>query len=387
MKRARELVLWCVLAGGTQSAASGCLQDLADALEDEPRQTELPNAGRGGFAPIPGLSDLTPGWTAIEPGGETTCARGTPFRFFARRGSVNNLAIVFDGGGACWNATTCGFADALFSPEADDNLPERLEGIADDSAENPLRDWHAVFVPYCTGDVHWGDNVARYGSQDGAPPITIHHKGRINAEAALDWVYANFERPETILVTGFSAGAYGSIAHAPYVMEHYPDSRVVQLGDSGAGVITETFFADSFPSWHAEQVFPSWIEGLQRPIDELAFEDIYIEIGNYYPDRVVSQYTTYNDETQRFFYTAMGGMDEDWSPEMIDKIETIERRTPNFRYYIAWGDKHVILTYPEFYRYQVNGVRMRDWLASLLAGDDVENVRCVDCASQELFGP
>ena len=76
----------------------------------------------------------------------------------------------------------------------------------------------------------------------------------------LDWVYERFRSPETIFVTGVSAGAYGSIGWAPHIIDHYPDSKVVQLGDCGAGVITDTFFMDSFPSWKAESLIPDWID-------------------------------------------------------------------------------------------------------------------------------
>ena len=38
----------------------------------------------------------------------------------ARLGRPNKVIIDFQGGGACWNDTTCGFADALFSDSTGD---------------------------------------------------------------------------------------------------------------------------------------------------------------------------------------------------------------------------------------------------------------------------
>ena len=334
------------------------------------------------------LPELDRSWTAIAPGGDTTCARGDAFRFFVRGGTVNKLVITFDGGGACWNAATCGFADEIFSPTADESLPEPGEGAGDNTnPENPFRDWYQVFIPYCTGDVHWGDNVKTYPAVDGNPEITIRHKGQTNTRAVLDWVYERFERPESILVTGMSAGSYGSIGWAPHVMEHYPNSHVAQLGDCGAGVITDTFFEDSFPAWNAQAILPDWIDGLDVPLSELTIEDLYIAAAGYYPDNAFSQYNTHNDVNQRFFYTAMGGKDEDWSPKMRAKIATIVAAAPNFRSFIAGGDKHVVLPYSEFYTYQVDGVRIRDWVADLAAGKPVDNLACDDCEQPELYRP
>jgi hypothetical protein len=337
----------------------------------------------------PATPALERGWQKIAPGGATTCARGDDFHFFVRGGSVNKLAIVFDGGGACWDARTCGIADAIFSPTADEMLPEPGQGLgALDNPENPIRDWYAVFIPYCTGDLHWGDNEATYPSASGGEDVVIRHRGQVNVRAVLDWVYANFEKPETILVTGISAGAYGSIGWAPYVMQHYPDSFVVQLGDCGAGVITDTFFKDSFPSWKAESLILGWMADADDvSIEELQLEDLYIRAANAFRGNVFSQYNTYNDENQRFYYTAMGGADADWSPAMREKLAAIHAGAPTFRSYVAGGELHGILPYDEFYSYQADGVRLRDWFADLIEGKDVENVSCVSCDEPELYTP
>jgi hypothetical protein len=222
-----------------------------------------------------------------------------------------------------------------------------------------------------------------YPGEDGAPDVTIHHKGQVNTRAVLDWVYERFDKPDTIFVTGMSAGAYGSVGWAPHIMKHYPDSYVVQLGDSGVGVITDTFFQDSFPSWKADAVIPDWIPALDVPIADLTIEDIYIELSKAYPDNQFSQYNTNNDETQRFFYTAMGGKDEDWSPKMHASIEKIQAGAPKFRSFIEGGQKHVILVYPEFYTYASDGVRIRDWVADLASHKQVKNVACTDCEEAE----
>ena len=107
----------------------------------------------------PVVPELDGSWTKVEPGGDTICARGDDFHFFVRGGSVNKLAIVFDGGGACWDAVTCGLADQIFSPIADETLPEPGEGIGDnEDAEKPFALVPSLH-PYCTGDHPWGDSV------------------------------------------------------------------------------------------------------------------------------------------------------------------------------------------------------------------------------------
>ncbi len=336
-------------------------------------------------------ADIPEGWTRVEPGGETVCARGTDYAFFVRRGKVNKLVVGFDGGGACWDTISCSEQSPLFSDAVtrDDNPATMSDGILDfDNPENPFSDWYGVFIPYCTGDIHWGDAVVTYPAVDDYPEVTIYHKGFINASSVMEWIYDHFDAPEVIFVTGVSAGSYGSLMFAPYLMDHYPTSRAVQVGDCGAGVVTQDFLEEGLTQWDAQKNFPPFLPELtETPLTELTLSDVYIAAANYFPDQVYAQYNTAYDENQEFYYVAMGGDEEDWHDLMVANIHTIAEEAPTFRYFINWGELHGILPYPEFYTYQTNGVRIRDWVADLAAGLDVENVECVDCTTPEYYEP
>jgi hypothetical protein len=111
-----------------------------------------PRTGSGGD---PGISKLAPGWNTIKPGGATICARDTEFQYFVRPGTVNRVLVEFRGGGACWNELTCSVAGSLFQETAEvptfvQNESQAL-GISDHAnASNPFKDWHHVYIPYCT---------------------------------------------------------------------------------------------------------------------------------------------------------------------------------------------------------------------------------------------
>lgn len=331
-----------------------------------------------------GLPDLEEGWTELEGGGETICSRGDPFAYFVRKGTVNKVVIDYIGGGACWDEVTCGFAGALFQPTVD-SVREQIEsaekqGIYDDqNPENPFKDWYHVVIPYCTGDVHWGDSVVTYG--EGEDAVTINHKGAVNSRAVLDWVFESFTAPEQVMVTGCSAGSYGSALWSAWIMEHYADSQVFQLGDSGAGIITEEFFQDSFPSWNAVAAFPSFIPALDpEKVDilETALPDLYAGIANHFPERWLSQYNTFLDDNQTFFYTAMGGAGgaAAWSTQMQASIAEIEERAANFSSFTAPGEQHCIVPFDNFYTVESNGVRLIDWLDEMLTEGSAESVAC-----------
>jgi len=352
--------------------ATGCGGD-DDETTAEPAAPTLPEG-------------LEPGWNEILPGGDTICSRGSAYAFFVRPGTVNRVIIDFIGGGACWDEVTCSVADAIFTPDVENVrayvATDDPHGIYDhDHPENPFADWYHVVIPYCTGDIHWGDNVTTYGS--GASEVTINHKGAVNSRAVLEWIYEGFSAPEQIVVTGCSAGSYGSAMWAPHIARHYPSSQIVQLGDSGAGVITDDFFQESFPAWSAEGAFPNWIDALdpdQVSLVEQELADLYVGVANYYPDHQFAQYNTAFDENQTFYFTAMGGSDAaEWSARMHASIADIEARADTFVSFIASGEQHCIIPYDNFYTVNVDGVRLVDWVDDLLAKTPVDSQACTAC--------
>ena len=63
-------------------------------------------------------------------------------------------------------------ADGTWTMDIVDQVGGTGRGIYDDTdPRNPFGDWYHVFIPYCTGDLHWGDAVATYGS--GGAAVTI----------------------------------------------------------------------------------------------------------------------------------------------------------------------------------------------------------------------
>ena len=397
-------VRWSLMALGGALIATGCGDDdgpepgvdagppPAEGDAGPPAETDggaAEDAGPPAPLELPPLESLSAGWNELLPGGETVCSRGSEFAFFVHPGTVDRVVIDFIGGGACWDATTCSFADAIFNDSVEPvrRAVARGEavGIYDrENEENPFRDWTHVIIPYCTGDVHWGNASQTYN--EGVPgEVSIEHKGAVNARVVLDWIYENFATPEQFFVTGCSAGSYGSLAWSAYVMNEYPGVPVVQFGDSGAGVITESFFRDSFPVWNATEVIPDWIEGLdpeEIDIFELELADLYLRLAAANPDAVLSQYNTTFDDNQTFYYSAMGGEGgaEGWSERMLASTSRIVEGATNYRNFQAPGEQHCIIVQENFYEVESNGVRLVEWIQDLVDGEEVPNVTCSDCS-------
>jgi hypothetical protein len=58
---------------------------------------------------------------------------------------------------------------------------------------------------------------------------------------------------------------------------------------------------------------------------------------------------------------------------------TIEAAGVTQHSYTAPGDDHGILDDGPFYTMEVDGVRLVDWVAALIAGEPLDDVHCDDC--------
>lgn len=339
---------------------------------------------------------LKAGWNEIKPGGETLCADGSAYRFFVSPGNENKLLVDFEGGGACWNGGLCSapstpgnnfqglYLDRVYGSPKDYGF----NGIYDRSnPKNPFKNWYHVHISYCTGDLHLGNNTALYPLGEGATK-TVEHKGAVNVEAALAWISEKFGGPKTIFVAGVSAGAYPAIVYLPEFAEVYPEAALYQLGDSGAGVVTEDFFAGDAANWQIAGALPELSEPVA--LDATFLTNLYTVMGDDYPDAQLSQYTSILDGTQIGFYALMQGITQptpalaqDWTTKMQTSLAIIAAETPNFRFYLSAldldsnatnGTAHVILQRPELYTLATSDVRFQDWLSDLTKGRNPASV-------------
>jgi hypothetical protein len=265
-----------------------------------------------------------------------------------------------------------------------------------DDPRNPFRDWNAVFVPYCTGDVHWGDATVTHSLF--ANQVTIQHKGFVNGKVAEKWAREHFVHPEQVFVTGSSAGSYGAILHSVYLQEGvYPSAHFDTLGDGGNGAITQDFLANDISKWGVANNLPAWMPGVNRPLTDLTAADIWAEAAKTYPRNRFATYTTAFDGGnggQTGFYHIMrnrsdiGSWLSWWNSSCAFNLEmrrlnfeVLGRAPANFRYYVGTGSRHTMWGNDKVYDDTTSGVpTVVDWLGGMLAGSPAwTNVECTDC--------
>jgi hypothetical protein len=353
-------------------------------------------AGKG---PRPFLPAIDKSWSEIDPAeiypdfeynGLTPACAACPgcdptFTFYVKGGKINNLVIYFQGGGACWDSMNClyyhTYNEEVPPIEAFSDTEDR--GIFDtENPANPFKDWYFVFIPYCTGDIHWGAQDVDYPDYldyiPGFDSWTIQHRGFVNFQVVLQWMTDNFKHPLRIFVTGSSAGGYGAIMGFPYIKEAFPTSRVSVLGDAANGVVGEDFQNSSIYNWNIQ--VPTWIPGFEGGYTPtLTMAEVYKNIADYYSDSKLAQFTTAWDWNQTFFYYVMLNIYDpgswgtgwpsvwfDWNDQMLTLANETAMNAPNYRYYIAAGDYHTIMMSPEFYTEDSAGMSYAKWVKAMV---------------------
>jgi hypothetical protein len=307
-----------------------------------------------------------------------------PYSYFVKRGTVNKLLMYYEGGGACWDILTCGLA-RTFKRTVGSGPVNVTTGFANfNNPDNPFKDWNAVFVPYCTGDVHWGDRTVVYDPL--GLEVEIHHKGFVNAQLGEKFAREHFVRPDQVFVTGSSAGAYGAIFNGAQLMERvYPSTAFATLGDAGNGIITQSFIDTGLVNWGIEPNLPHWIPALDKPVAELDASILWAAPAAFYPSNRFANYATAYDGGQGGqvgFFQVMRNPGKTtvwlrwweascpWNDGMKEQVAKAYAGAPaNYRYYIGSGSRHTMWGNDKVYTDTTGGVPLLvDWVNGMLDG-------------------
>jgi hypothetical protein len=292
-------------------------------------------------------------WLKVEPEG-AVCSDGSQYKFFVNYTKrSNNLVVMFEPGGACWDYASCsGGARGAANPHGipDDHMDKyQYLNLLLRTDDNPMKDWNMVFVSYCTGDVHFGDKVATYTDPAGGPPLVFHHEGHKNSTKVIEFLKAKFSTVPKLMVTGCSAGGIGALDNYALIRRALTGAQCgYMLDDSGPA------FHSNGPSmqlhtkirsaWNLDPVLETLAEGL--PVTAAQLEKDYgllnTALADKYPSdrlslvlyRMDFNYSLYSYETS-FPGSTEADIHAKWWQDVQGLIKTYDTR-PNLAYYIPY---------------------------------------------------
>ncbi|MBK9755914.1 MAG: hypothetical protein IPO88_20915 [Nannocystis sp.] len=337
--------------------------------------------GTTGDEPSPYVGDPLPSaddgeWIWVDfP--EAKCRDGSGAGIGVRYGSGPGLVIFFEGGGACFNAFTCGVNPANFDGA---NFQGSSSGIFDPSSiENPVADWSFIYVPYCTGDVHAGAAV------DGTLPDVGGKQqfvGYLNVGHFLQRVVPTFlGQVDQVLTTGVSAGGFGAAFNYDRIADAFPKVPVTLLDDSGPPM-SDMYMATCLQkkwrdSWNLDASIPKECTDC-FPADGGGIVNLGVYLGKKHSKQRLGLISSLGDNTIRLFF----GFGNDNCTALIPTtpVETYTAGLHDLRdnwlnepagtwgSFFLDGEQHTWIGGASYYSANSGGTRLLDWISDLIAG-------------------
>lgn len=282
------------------------------------------------------------GWNWFPIDG-AICRDGSPAGLFVRFGTTDKLFIYYEGGGACNTKGFCHFNPAnvnsailgdgqtVITSALAAGAARQQPGVFDPGGvpsgmfdfanpKNPYKDWSAAYIPYCTGDVHFGTR------RDATVPNTTEKQqfvGYLNSQKFIGHLVPTFKsKVSRVMLHGTSAGSFGAALNYSMIQDAFGETPVDVILDSGLP------FDDEFMTpcmqkrwrelWGLDAALPPDCKGCfnENGGGLLGLADYLIEK---HPSVKLGMISTTGDEVMRLFFS--GGLKECANLDTIDPFE------------------------------------------------------------------
>ncbi|MGC4000187.1 MAG: pectin acetylesterase-family hydrolase [Anaeromyxobacter sp.] len=316
--------------------------------------------GTGMPAPAPPLPVKT--WTWVDVPG-TQCSDGSATGLAVSPGTDGTTVVFLDGGGACWDTLTC-FTFHLAKPgpyaQAQWDAETRIPGSLLDRAlpGSPFADATLVFVPYCTGDEHWGDATQDYPQA----PRPWHHHGAENLRADVAWLGDHLPAPQKLVVSGSSAGGYGALLAFDLARQRWPEGGGYLVDDAGPPLVGDDIRPEERALWTVAWRLDRTLLQL-CPDCALDLSEIVPVLAARHPGDRLALLSSRQDEVIRAFLLLEPAAFEQALLRLVDE----RFADPGTAAFLVPGSDHALLQAPA--GYTAGDVPLPEWLRRMVEDD------------------
>lgn len=329
-------------------------QDLAQApdLQAAPDlATPAPDMAGGGALSAPMKT-----WTWIDVPG-TTCNDGTTTGVGVYLTGSKNVFLYMVGGGACWDYQTCYVQrTASLGPFG----KAQFEQLNLQAPPAPFNDYNWIIVPYCTGDLHGGDNAPTYMG-DGKSEV-FRHQGYRNMAVNFGRVAATVPQIDKMVLIGSSAGGFGTLLNYEQARKALSPGKLYVIDDCGPPFLKQDIPAPLYSTWRA-----SWkLDATVGAQCSECVDDLSKGLTTYakkYPQDRVAVIGFMQDGVLRRYLGKTGPEMEAAMKRLAPVIDPLQ----STRYFFIPGENHVTFGNPG--AYTVKGVNLGLWLVQMVTDD------------------
>ncbi|MFT3769312.1 MAG: pectin acetylesterase-family hydrolase [Minicystis sp.] len=330
-------------------------------------------------------------WTWVPVAG-AKCRNGSATGFGVRINPASTkLFIYLEGGGACFNPISCiGNPSSYGSTNFNSwKTGGGTTGIFDTTnPANPVKDWSAVYIPYCTGDVHGGDasgvNVPGTGG-----PQNQEFVGFANVGLYMSRIVPTFPGVTEVLLTGVSAGGFGALYNYDRVARDFCPVPVVLVDDSGPPM-SDTYLAPCLQNrwrtlWGLNGTLPADCPEATGP-NGGGIVNAVTCLGTKYgtgrlglissdKDSTISQFYGFGQNNCANIDGIAGALPGATYAAGLNELRSVYlSQSPAWGTYFVSSTTHTYLGGNGYYNTTVMNVKLTSWLADLVNGGPIADV-------------
>lgn len=203
---------------------------------------------------------------------------GSKWQGYFKKGSENKVIVYFYGGGVSTNEYTAirsmDVEGGFYNPRMNTGLNVMTSamqkwGFLKSAKDNMFANWTFIGIPYCNGDFHSGAGQKEYTGLD-EKKQAIYYNGYTNYQKLMKEVLKYIDAsPEQLLITGSSAGGFGTSILADDVIDYFPNTNNVTVHIDSSLLINEDWHNIMVNEWHTPEKFSDVVIGNNITLDSL----------------------------------------------------------------------------------------------------------------------
>lgn len=268
-------------------------------------------------------------WYEVPVSG-TQSSDGSEWHGIFRKGKENKVVVYFFGGGVSITPETSEGGKKFFATTMTAQDFVAQGGIGSDSEENPFKDWSFIVIPYATGDFHAGTGI--YEGER-----TVYHTGYSNYSAYIDQIKKYVGEPDTLLVTGFSAGGFATSLLADDVISRFPSAKNVTICVDSSLLLYDGWHETAVNLWKSPSEISERLITNNIVLDSLTAlhekrgDSVKILFDCSYRDDTLMQYQSYIDNGKMDKTKELG---DKFQKNLKDMVNGLQANIPNVGIYI-----------------------------------------------------
>lgn len=297
---------------------------------------------------------------------------GSEWHGIFRKGTENKVVVYFFGGGVSITPETSEGGKEFYATTmlAQDFVAQG--GIGSSADDNPFKDWSFIVIPYATGDFHAGTGIYEGKKK-------VYHTGYNNYSAFIEKIKPYVGEPDTLLVTGFSAGGFATSLLADDVIDRFPSAGNVTVCVDSSLLLYDGWHDTAVDLWRTPSEISDRLTTDNLVLDSLTAlyekrgDSVKILFDCSYRDDTLMQYQSYIDTGKMDKTKELGDKFQQDLKEMVHGLQT---NIPNVGIYI-WNNgedadthntQHTIISSNVFNKLG-NDRSVGEWMFDAVNGD------------------